>query len=399
MLSSSDAQQGLGTKTMSDGEEVDYSPDEPREVRRRPRRESSSDEEDALASVREVRRRRLEQESSGATDASARYEIPERIAVALKRSKTFNDYKNERTFRFLHLFSGRKDVLGREVLRQCHAEGLRAEVCALDRERDGGPDMLADQPYQDLVKDAAKGDFDASHAGYPCSSFSRVRYVETEGMPGPVRSLQHIYGLPTNTPKQQKEADQGTIMCVRSLNVTAEVLQAQRRRGVPEAATLENPPGSRDSLRGPELGTAGVQTIPGAVQRSVGGLQHVRLSAEGANKVVQTRKIRGQTEGFGRDGEALHLSFRLRTPGAQRTREDVGSSRVPPGSVRGVRQAARESVEDDAQSGVVAIASGVEGGSGQQVAEGVDDVQGEEARTQAHRWEGDGTEEVSQAGL
>ena len=236
---------------MSDGEEVDYSPDEPREDGRRRRRESSSGDEDTLAGVREVRRRRLEQENRGMAETSTKYEVPERVTAALKRSKTFNDYKRERVFRFLHLFSGKKDVLGREVLRLCHAEGLKAEVCALDREREGGPDMLADQPYQDLVRDAAKGDFDASHAGYPCGSFSRVRYVETEGMPGPVRSLQHIYGLPTNSPKQQKEADQGTIMCVRSLNVTAEVIQAQRRRGVPEAATLENPPGSETAFEGP----------------------------------------------------------------------------------------------------------------------------------------------------
>ena len=121
----------------------------------------------------------------------------------------------------------------------------------MDKERDGGPDMLADQPYQDLVRVAAKGDFDASHAGYPCGSFSRVRYVDTPGMPGPVRSLQHIYGLPTNSEKQQREADQGTIMCVRSLNISAEVIEASRRRGVPEASTLENPPGSDTGFEGP----------------------------------------------------------------------------------------------------------------------------------------------------
>ena len=111
--------------------------------------------------------------------------------------------------------------------------------------------MLADQPYQDILRDAEKGDFDASHAGYPGGSFSRVRYVDTPDMPGPVRSLQHIYGLPTNSAKQQKEADRGTIMCVRSLNITAEVIQSQRKRGVPEAATLENPPGSDTGFEGP----------------------------------------------------------------------------------------------------------------------------------------------------
>ena len=237
---------------MSDGEEVDYSPEEPQGDRKRDRKETSSEEEEALAGqLRQARRLRTEQSASSRSEVASKYEAPRRTLEVLKTTKTFNDYKNTRTFRFLHLFSGKRDVLGKEILRQCHAEGLRAEICALDKERDGGPNMLADQPYQDLVRDASKGDFDASHAGYPCGSFSRVRYVETEGMPGPVRSLQHIYGLPTNTQKQQKEADQGTIMCVRSLNITAEVIQAQRRRGVPEAAALENPPGSETGFEGP----------------------------------------------------------------------------------------------------------------------------------------------------
>ena len=235
---------------MEEDESPDYSPDEPRETVKREREDETDSNNDPMEEVRRARRQRTSR-GDEVNPEEKKFRAPERIMAALKQSKTFNDFKRNRIFRFLHLFSGRRDVLGREVLRQANAEGLNVEVCALDRERDGGPDMLADQPYQDLIKDAEKGDFDASHAGYPCGSFSRVRYVETEGMPGPVRSLQHIYGLPTNSAKQQKEADQGTIMCVRSLNITGEVLQAQRRRGVPEAATLENPPGSETGFEGP----------------------------------------------------------------------------------------------------------------------------------------------------
>ena len=239
-------------RAMEEDLEPDYSPEEAEEDRKRGREESGSEAEEAWAEIRRSRRQRTSTTSIGSDEKGEnKFEIPVRVREALSQARSFNDFKKARVFRFLHLFSGKKDVLGKELLRQSHAEGLNVEICALDREREGGPDMLADQPYQDLVRDAAKGDFDASHAGYPCGSFSRVRYVDKPGMPGPVRSLQHIYGLPANSEKQQKEADQGTIMCVRSLNITAEVIQAQRRRGVPEAATLENPPGSETGFEGP----------------------------------------------------------------------------------------------------------------------------------------------------
>ena len=64
------------------------------------------------------------------------------------------------------------------------------------------------------------------------------------GGPPAVRNLEHIYGLPTNTPEQQKEADEGSLLSIRSTNLLGEQIQAQRRRQVPEAATLENPPGT-----------------------------------------------------------------------------------------------------------------------------------------------------------
>ena len=141
--------------------EPDYSPEEIHEERKREREETSSESEDALAEVRRVRKLRKEEQVGDKTKEETKILIPDRIREALEGSRTFNEYKQNRVFRFLHLFSGRRDVLGREILKTCKMEGINAEVCALDREREGGPDMLADQPYQDLLKDAAKGDFDA----------------------------------------------------------------------------------------------------------------------------------------------------------------------------------------------------------------------------------------------
>ena len=69
-----------------------------------------------------------------------------------------------------------------------------------------------------------------------------------------MRSLEFIYELPTNNPRQQGEADRGSLLAIRSEQVTAEVLQSQRHRKVPECGTLENPPGSEDRMEGPAWG-------------------------------------------------------------------------------------------------------------------------------------------------
>ena len=88
-----------------------------------------------------------------------------------------------------------------------------------------------------------------SHGGFPCGSFSMVRYKP--GGPPPVRSLAHMYGLPTNSPAQQAEADRGTLLACRALQVWGETIQSQRLRQVPDLATLENPPGSDSKAEGP----------------------------------------------------------------------------------------------------------------------------------------------------
>ncbi len=45
--------------------------------------------------------------------------VPQRIRKALEKAKDFGQFKERRTFRFLHLFSGEKDALGDA----CHQTG------------------------------------------------------------------------------------------------------------------------------------------------------------------------------------------------------------------------------------------------------------------------------------
>ena len=120
----------------------------------------------------------------------------------------------------------------------------------MDKLGEGNVDLLKEHPFVDILEEAEKHSFDAAHAGFPCGSFSKARYNEGHG-PKPVRSLEHMYGLPSNSSAQQKEADRGTILAVRSVEIVKAVIKSQRRRRVPQAGTLENPPGSESQFEGP----------------------------------------------------------------------------------------------------------------------------------------------------
>ena len=101
---------------------------------------------------------------------------------------------------------------------------------------------LSDPATISKIKDEAKaGRFHGAHAGFPCSSFSRLRWRDGEGLPGPVRSRFHMYGLPTNTAAQQAEADRGTLMACNSIEIL-ELVEGSGKGGWP--TTAENPPPS-----------------------------------------------------------------------------------------------------------------------------------------------------------
>eukprot|EP00435_Cladocopium_sp_Y103_P036989 s818_g9.t1 len=174
--------------------------------------------------------------------------VPSRVTHALKGAGSFKEFRERRVFNFVHLFAGAKDVLGEAIKRMAELQGIKVKVYSLDREQ--GIDLAAQQPFGDMLDLARTGEVDASHSGFPCGSFSRARYREGSGPP-PVRSSQWIYGLPTNTVGQQREADLGSLLAIRSVQLTSDVIQSQRLRKTPDCATLENPPGSEDQREEP----------------------------------------------------------------------------------------------------------------------------------------------------
>ena len=168
--------------------------------------------------------------------------IPERVTLALKESKNFEEFRQKRRFRFLHAFSGPEDALGAALQKEASKARLNCEIHSLDKLLDKEVDMSNVDQHRRLVVAIKEGEYDGFHGGFPCGSFSIARWSKNPGPP-PVRSTQEIYGLSTNNPTRQAEADKGTIMASQaSVLMEAQVL-CDRERRVPTAATLENPPG------------------------------------------------------------------------------------------------------------------------------------------------------------
>ncbi len=180
------------------------------------------------------------EENEKVGDEEAEIQAPERVKRALEKSSTFEEFRQHRVFRFLHMYSGPKDVLAKEIETEASKARLRVECLSLDKKIDDGLDISTLEAHKTLVEEVRDGGWDATHAGFPCGSFSRARHRK---MVGPVRDGENIYGLPTNNEVQQEEADKGTMMAAQAAWVMEEQVETSKRRKIPPAATLENPPG------------------------------------------------------------------------------------------------------------------------------------------------------------
>ena len=160
---------------------------------------------------------------------------------AAERATSWEEFRGRRLFRFVHWFAGTARFgVGEAVVAEASKHGLRAEHISLDRDRDG-VDLAADEPAESHLAWAREHKVDGAHAGFPCSTFPRLRFREQPGMPSPVRDLEHMRGLPSNTPAQQKEADVGWLLAARSATFMDAVRSSARERSVQAAAILENP--------------------------------------------------------------------------------------------------------------------------------------------------------------
>ena len=146
----------------------------------------------------------------------------------------------------LHLFSGpadRPDGLAH------HLSQYGIKVVEVDKDssvRLGIPtsecDLAGDALWQMLLADLAAGKYAGLFLGTPCDTFSAAKSV-TDGGPRPLRTLEHLYGLPRKSPqrpdglspKELELVKQGTYFAVRS----AEALRSAAQAYIPTG--LENP--------------------------------------------------------------------------------------------------------------------------------------------------------------
>ena len=156
---------------------------------------------------------------------------------------TEEGYLRDRKFLFIHHFAGKRDVLGEAIKTAAQLHGLKVEVISVDRESGTG-NLMEAEPFDTHLGWARDGKVDGYHTGWPCSTFSRLRWRECVGLPGPVRSRKFPYGFPSNGPREQEECDAGTVMLARSL-MMAEAIEARKNGSTLGGfATLENPPPS-----------------------------------------------------------------------------------------------------------------------------------------------------------
>ena len=156
---------------------------------------------------------------------------------------SLEDYLEDRVFVFLHHYSGPRDPLCIAVRSAAARHGLEVMVVSVDYEKDGA-DLLKAEPYETHLGEARRGRIDGFHTGWPCTTYSRLRWRPKEGYPGPVRSRREPYGRKDNTEAQQAEADQGTLHASRAAHMVQAILEGRRGRLVKPAVTMENPPPS-----------------------------------------------------------------------------------------------------------------------------------------------------------
>ena len=153
------------------------------------------------------------------------------------QAKTIEEFYQKRVFIFIHHFAGPQDPLTTAMRNEALRQGIRLKAISVEK-ANGTGDLLCDEPYNTHVRWARRGYIDAFHAGFPCGTFSKLRFRKEEGLPGPVRTKSEPYGRYTNSEAAQAECDRGTIMAVRAIDMACAV------GGAKPIATLENPPPS-----------------------------------------------------------------------------------------------------------------------------------------------------------
>ena len=175
-------------------------------------------------------------------EGGSRKEDREELLELNGKKVTLRQYIKMRRFHFLHHYAGVNDPLSESLRSVFRDEGMKLTVTSCEK-RDG-VDLLAGQPFTGQCDQAKQEHWDGFHSGFPCTTFSRLRWRKMEGYPGPVRSKEFPYGLPDLSAHRQRECDDGTLHAARSAYLGDLILESRKQDRIKPVVTFENPPPS-----------------------------------------------------------------------------------------------------------------------------------------------------------
>ena len=138
----------------------------------------------------------------------------------------------------VNLFSGAFAVLEQEG----------AVVLNVDVLLSASWDLMAKKgAYRALLWGAMTGRISRLLGGPPCRTFSRLRTIPREGYPGPVRTHQHPFGLPTLTEAEQADVNKDSSLLAKQMWL---FMLAEAERGAQPAFLLEHPRDPKEYVKG-----------------------------------------------------------------------------------------------------------------------------------------------------
>eukprot|EP00435_Cladocopium_sp_Y103_P065495 s591_g27.t1 len=158
--------------------------------------------------------------------------IPRRVENALQNSRTFTEYRRNRPFKFMHLYSGANDVLGKAIEMEAARNRLTTVVLSLDCKLDPSLDLADPGGFSVMRDDVAQGEWDFVHAGFPSLE----------------RNAQHRHKVPDRPGTGgEDESDRLVRMATQAVQIYEMEVKSCVARRVTPLATFENPPGNDSS--------------------------------------------------------------------------------------------------------------------------------------------------------
>ena len=98
-------------------------------------------------------------------------------------AESLEECYNKRELTFIHHVAGPNDPLTAAVKPEAEKEKVKIKCISCEKSKGTG-NLLENEPYSTHLRWARKGYVDAYHPGYPCSTFSKLRFRPADGHAG-----------------------------------------------------------------------------------------------------------------------------------------------------------------------------------------------------------------------